>query len=234
MRVVAAAVGVIGELDGLLPYAGSLLSDLLRDQRAIVQPLLPVPAPVAPLPVAEMDEALSQGLARLRGLSPVISDFTADVARALEAGWRPRVAAAEEQARQAGELLRQAFIRLADPRLQTLDEALTAAQRGLPARRPELSEPPRVAELDAVRLALASVSAVDTAIGEALTGVDAVLEEQTTQALNLAAVAGARALLNRVAKRRNELGAALRRAQADVRNPDQGQQRPLTMAATAR
>ena len=63
-----------------------------------MQPFHPVPAPVASLPLAEIDEALSQGLARLRGLRPVIPGFAADVARALEAGWQPLVTVTEGQA----------------------------------------------------------------------------------------------------------------------------------------
>ena len=229
MRAVAAAVGLNGQLDGLLPHVDQQLRDRLLSQRAAMQPFRPVPAPAASLPLAEIDEALSQALARLRGLKVVAPAFTADIAAAINAGWNPRMTAVTALAKQARDLLRQAVTQLADARLQALDGALTAAEQDLPGQPPVLPASPRAAELDEVRQALASVTAVEMAAAEVLTGVNVILEARETAALQLSAAASR--LLPRTAGRK-ALAAALEQAEQNVRNQVGPGYGPLTWAAT--
>ncbi len=232
MRPMTAAVGLNGEIDGLLPHVPEPLRDNLRPQRAVIEPFRAVPGSVAQQPLAAIDEALSQGLALLRGLEPVIPDFTANVARAIGTGWQSRVLMVTDLAGRAQELLRQADAQLADPRLQNLDEDLAAARQNLPAHPPGLSAPPRLAELDAARQALESATAVESAAGQVVASVNAILEEHATAARELAAVAAAPGLLHRLGERQHELGAALQQAGQNVHSRAGTQPGQLPMATT--
>src|SRR5271155_851360 len=147
-----------------------------------------MPGPVTrQQPLAAIDEALSQSLARRRGPGPIIAGFTADVASAIGTGWQPRVTTAEDAAGRARNLWQQAVAELADPRLQDLAGDLTAAEQNLPGQRPELSAPARPAALDAARQALASVTDFESDAGTLVTRVNAILVEHAAAAMELAA-----------------------------------------------
>jgi hypothetical protein len=194
----------------LLPYSGdrqTALEQQLRD----AQPGLAIPAPLAPRPPGpdSVTEASSAKvtLDRLNDSRPAVA---AAVAAVLDAGWRTRMEAVKGMTARARELLRLAGGRLPDDQRQILSLALNAADN-LPEQGPDLPASAEIPEMDAVRQALASMTAVETAVGNVLTEIRGVLQARVTEDTALAQAA--RALLPYTGDEKASLDAELRGAE---------------------
>jgi hypothetical protein len=97
---------------------------------------------VASRPLAEVEVALSQAIARLQRLRIATPGLWGAVAAIFDAGWDRRVAAVRNLSGQARNLVEQATGRLPGERQQALIAALDAAAATLPAQPPELPDSP--------------------------------------------------------------------------------------------
>ncbi len=186
IRMAGAAAGLAKQMDGLLPHVGEQPRNELLQQRRVWTELpnsSVVLEPVASRPLAEWDKALSEGLARLRDLSPVMPDFTAALPPMLQAGWQSFTNDMTDLLGQARRLLEETGGRLADGRRHDLNAELGKAERKLSGQRPELPESPGVDELEAARQALTRVAAAQAPVGQVIGEVNAKLAEHTAAAL---------------------------------------------------
>ena len=200
----------------VLPYTRE--HEVVLGQRlAQAQPGLVLPPLLAPQ-AARQESVTEVSSARmtLQRLTDSLPAFTAVVTTVLQAGLRSRVTAVRSLGGQARELLETAGGRLANGLGRRLARELAAAEDELSRQLPVLSATPPAADLDAVRWALASVTAVETAARAVLTGVRDVLVPRVAAALDLADAA-TRALLPYIAAEHAALGTVLESAERDLR-----------------
>ena len=157
---------------------------------------------------------VSSAWVTLERLRESIPGFAVAVDAVLRAGWQPRVTAVTELAVQARQLLETAGGGLAN-RGQRLARELEAAERNLSGQLPDLLASAQEAELEAVGRALASVTAVETAVSSVVAEVGDVLASRVAVAKDLAE-ATMRALLPHIPAEDAGLGTALGTALANM------------------
>ncbi len=212
-QTAGAVAGLAQEASRVPPYTGDAQAALDQQLREALPDLL-LPALLASQPArAESVTEVSSAWETLEKLGNSIPVFTAAVAAALQAGWQPRVTAVTEMAGQARQLLDTIGGQLANGRAQELTQELEAAEQNLPGQLPDLPAAPQAAELDAVRQALASVTAVETTVSSVLAEMSRVLASRVAAATDLAE-ATMRAPLSHVAAEHAALGTSLENMRA--------------------
>ena len=181
-QTAGAIAGLAREMSRLLPYTGDAEA-ALDQQLQEALPDLVLPPLLASQPAREESVTeVSSARETLDRLGTSVPVFAAAVTAALHAGWQPRVTAVTALAQRARQLLGT----LANGRAQELARELEAAEQNLPGQRPDLSAVPEAAELDAVRQALAGVTALETVVSSVLVEVGRVLAPRVAAATGLA------------------------------------------------
>ena len=202
----------------LLPYVGDQQAAL--DQRLReAQPSSDLPPLLAPRPARQESVTdVSSARVTLGRLLDSLREFNAVVAILL-AEWEPRVAAVTDLAEQARALLDLAGDQLPDGRGEALARELEEAERNVAGQRPDLPALAPIAEMDMVRQALASVTAVETAISGVLAEVRSLPATRVALAPGLAGAV--RALLQRIPAEHLASAASATRRPAAQEPPDQ-------------